>query len=187
MKSQPDNKLSAQKASGELSDNNHPNDDFQFDSDAASPSKKPKMLGILLILSAVIVGFLYYKKNNTEEAQEVLDQKISKNQSIAGINEVIFHDLDEVVVNLDNKGKDNNFLKIKITLEIRDPDHLDVVKKMTPKINDVMLVYLKTLKPSDLKGSIGLYRLREELMIRFNKIITPAQINDVLFKDFIMQ
>ncbi|MDJ1407539.1 MAG: flagellar basal body-associated FliL family protein [Candidatus Midichloria sp.] len=58
---------------------------------------------------------------------------------------------------------------------------------MMPKLNDVLLVYLKTLKPSDIKGSIGIYRLREELMVRFNKIIAPAQINDVLFKDFIMQ
>ncbi|WHQ46428.1 MAG: flagellar basal body-associated FliL family protein [Candidatus Midichloria sp.] len=57
---------------------------------------------------------------------------------------------------------------------------------MMPKINDVFLIYLKILKPSELKGSIGIYRLREELMIRFNKIIVSAQVNDVLFKDFIM-
>ena len=184
MKSQSDNKSNAKNTSGESFDINNKFDDFN---NIINTNNKPKILAILLILSAITVGFLYYKKNNSENMQEKSYKKDIEIHEGTDVGAVIFHDLDELIVNLDNKGKENSFLKIRITLEILDKESLEVVKKMMPKINDVLLVYLKTLKPSDLKGSIGLYRLREELMIRFNKIIAPAQINDVLFKDFIMQ
>ena len=187
MKSQTDNKLSTQSTSEELSEISNKSDGLRSNDNTNHTSNKIKVFTVLLMLSAITVGFLYYKKNNAEKEQEEYSEKAAVQQESTGMDTVIFHDLDELIVNLDNNGKDNAFLKIKITLEIRDKESLEVVKKMMPKINDVLLVYLKTLKPSDLKGSIGLYRLREELMIRFNKIIAPAQISDVLFKDFIMQ
>ena len=187
MKSQTDNKSNMKNTSGEISDIREKDDIFKTaDEGSRTISKKPLMFVVLLILSAVAVGFVYYKKNNSNPIKND-QQKNNSAASQSGVDEVIFQDLDEMVVNLDSKGKENNFLKLKITLEVSDKESLEVIKKMMPKLNDVLLVYLKTLKPSDIKGSIGIYRLREELMVRFNKIIAPAQINDVLFKDFIMQ
>ncbi|MDJ1257834.1 MAG: flagellar basal body-associated FliL family protein [Candidatus Midichloria sp.] len=187
MKSQTDNKSNMKNTLGEISDIREKDDIFKTaDEGSLTISKKPLMLAVLLILSTVAVGFVYYKKNNSNPVENN-QQKNNSTASQSGVDEVIFQDLDEMVVNLDSKGKENNFLKLKITLEVHDKESLEVIKKMMPKLNDVLLVYLKTLKPSDIKGSIGIYRLREELMVRFNKIIAPAQINDVLFKDFIMQ
>jgi flagellar FliL protein len=56
-----------------------------------------------------------------------------------------------------------------------------------PRIEDTFQVYMRELRPSDLAGSAGLYRLREELLRRVNVAIHPARAEAVLFKDVIVQ
>jgi flagellar FliL protein len=34
---------------------------------------------------------------------------------------------------------------------------------------------------------MGLYRLREEMLIRINAAVAPAKVNDVLFKELLVQ
>jgi flagellar FliL protein len=43
------------------------------------------------------------------------------------------------------------------------------------------------LRPSDLDGSVGLFRLREELTRRVNAVLAPGRINAVLFKEIVIQ
>jgi flagellar protein FliL len=43
------------------------------------------------------------------------------------------------------------------------------------------------LRPTDLDGSAGLYRLKEELTRRVNAAIAPSHINAVLFKEIVVQ
>ena len=54
---------------------------------------------------------------------------------------------------------------------------------MLTRVTDAFQTYLRELRPSDLEGSAGLYRLKEELTRRVNAAIEPARINAVLFKD----
>ena len=42
-------------------------------------------------------------------------------------------------------------------------------------------------RPSDLDGSGGLYRMRDELTRRINTMIAPNRINAVLFKEVVVQ
>jgi flagellar FliL protein len=46
---------------------------------------------------------------------------------------------------------------------------------------------LRELRPSDLNGSAGLFRLKEELTKRVNLALAPQQVNAVLFKEIIIQ
>jgi len=56
-----------------------------------------------------------------------------------------------------------------------------------PRIIDNFQVYLRELRIDDLKGSAGMYRLREELLTRVNAAAQPAKINAVLFKEMLIQ
>ena len=47
--------------------------------------------------------------------------------------------------------------------------------------------YLRELRLEDLQGAAGVYRLREELLVRVNQAVRPAKVNDVLFKDMLIQ
>jgi flagellar FliL protein len=56
-----------------------------------------------------------------------------------------------------------------------------------PRVTDIFQTYLRELRPADLTGSAGLFRLREELTRRVNVTIAPQQINAVLFKEIVVQ
>jgi len=100
---------------------------------------------------------------------------------------VVFHDLPDFLVNLNTGDKRAKFLKVSVTLEIDDPTTLEAVQTHEPRIIDNFQIYLRELRPSDLSGSAGIYRLREELLRRVNETLHPVQINDILFKEMIVQ
>lgn len=100
---------------------------------------------------------------------------------------VAFLDLPEILVNLNTTGRKSSFLKIRVSLEI--PNQLDVpaVTQVQDRVVDAFQVYLRELRVEDLKGSAGMYRLREELLARVNAAVAPIKVNDVLFKEMLVQ
>jgi flagellar FliL protein len=101
---------------------------------------------------------------------------------------VVFVDLPEVLVNLSNAGTDRTqYLKVKIVLELPDQLMIAQIQPIMPRVMDAFQTYLRELRPSDLDGSAGLYRLKEELTRRVNASIAPSKINAVLFKEIVVQ
>ena len=58
---------------------------------------------------------------------------------------------------------------------------------MLPRVLDAFQTYLREMRPTDLEGSAGLYRLRDELTRRVNLAVAPNRINAVLFKEIVVQ
>jgi flagellar FliL protein len=101
---------------------------------------------------------------------------------------VVFVDLPEVLVNLSNSGSDRTqYLKVKIVLELPDQNMIPQIQPVMPRVMDAFQTYLRELRASDLDGSAGLYRLKEELTRRVNASIAPSRINAVLFKEIVVQ
>jgi len=99
----------------------------------------------------------------------------------------VFYDLQEILVNLNSGGRKSSFLKIRVSLELasaRDKAKMDTIM---PRVIDNFQTYLRELRITDLKGSAGMYRLREELLVRVNAAAAPAKIKDVLFKEMLIQ
>ena len=48
-------------------------------------------------------------------------------------------------------------------------------------------VVLRELRASDLNGSAGLFRLKEELTRRVNNAVAPVKVSAVLFKEIMVQ
>ena len=100
----------------------------------------------------------------------------------------VFVDLPEILVNLSSGGSDRTqYLKVKMTLELADQALMQQVQPMMPRVTDTFQTYLRELRPSDLDGSAGLYRLKEELTRRVNATIAPSHVNAVLFKEIVIQ
>lgn len=101
----------------------------------------------------------------------------------------IFVDVREMIVNLSPEpGQDKaRFLKLKVSLELKNSGVEAEVKPLMPRVEDAFQVYTRELRASDLTGSAGLYRLREELLRRVNVAIHPARAEAVLFKDVVVQ
>ncbi len=101
----------------------------------------------------------------------------------------VFLDLPDVLVNLSSTGAGDRtqYLKVKVVLELPDQQLSAQIQPVMPRIMDTFQTYLRELRPTDLDGSAGLYRLKEELTRRVNAAIAPARINAVLFKEIVVQ
>jgi flagellar FliL protein len=100
----------------------------------------------------------------------------------------VFVDVPEVLVNLSNSGTDRiQYLKVKVVLEIADAALSPQVQSVMPRVMDAFQTYLRELRPTDLDGSAGLYRLKEELTRRVNLAIAPSRVNAVLFREIVVQ
>jgi flagellar FliL protein len=104
------------------------------------------------------------------------------------VKPAVFVDLPEVVVNLASASAERaQYLKIKIVLELPEQKMVEQIQPVMPRVMDAFQTYLRELRASDLDGSAGLYRLKEELTRRVNASISPSRINAVLFKEIVVQ
>ncbi len=96
--------------------------------------------------------------------------------------------LPAMTVNLNDDGAEGDqFLKLTIALEVADEAVMKEIQPRMAKVVDAFQVYLRELRKSDLEGSAGIYRLKEELRRRVNLAIFPAQVEGILFKEILVQ
>lgn len=99
-----------------------------------------------------------------------------------------FVDLPEMTVNLAlGSGERQQFLKVKVSLEVADQKTVPEIQPMLPRVMDAFQVFMRELRPNDLEGSAGLHRLKEEMIRRVNVAVYPAKVDAVLFKEVLVQ
>lgn len=165
---------------------------------AATESEKKRLSGKKIILFFVLPVVLVLGTAAGVYFSGALDGMLGKKQDKVAVEKAkaealrakaVFFDLPELLVNLNSTGtgRRTNFLKISISLEMPGEADVTQLKQMLPRIIDSFQVYLRELRVTDLKGSAGMYRLREDLLRRVNEAARPLKINDVLFKEMLIQ
>jgi flagellar FliL protein len=100
----------------------------------------------------------------------------------------VFIDVPDMMVNLVGvPGERVQYLKVKIVLEVREEKQIEAIKPSMPRVTDIFQTYLRELRATDLSGSAGLFRLKEELTKRVNAAVSPIQVSAVLFKEIVVQ
>src|SRR3546814_5495805 len=74
----------------------------------------------------------------------------------------VFFDLPQMLVNLNTGGKNRNYLKIAISLELTNQEDSVALQNLLPRVVDNLQVHLRELRGEDLRGSAGVQRPREE-------------------------
>ena len=150
----------------------------------SAPAKRAlplKLIGIIAAASLVVLGGgvgAYFVFGASKEAK----------MATPAVKPPVFLDVPEVLVNLSNAGTDRTqYLKVKVVLELADATLQPQIQTTMPRVMDAFQTYLRELRPTDLDGSAGLYRLKEELTRRVNLAIAPSRINAVLFKEIVVQ
>jgi flagellar protein FliL len=157
----------------------------------APPSKFGLKLGkkqiLFFVLPGVLVllagagGFLYY--HGTFDS--LLGRKPAA-EVAAAPKPLIFFDLPDFLVNLNSGGHKSNFLKLTVSLQIENPEDQMKLQAVLPRIIDNCQIFLRELRIEDLRGSSGIYRLREEMLARINAV-SQVKVDDVLFKEMLVQ
>jgi flagellar FliL protein len=96
-------------------------------------------------------------------------------------------DVPEMVANLNSNAHKPSYIKLVTRIEIPKPEDAEKVKAALPRLQDIMQTYLREMRPEELRGSAGTYRLREELLVRVNAAVAPAKVSDVLFTQMLVQ
>ena len=162
------------------------NDEAEGEEGKAAPAKRKLPLKLILIAAGGLValcvlgggGYYFLSAGRSEAA-------VAAN----AVKPPVFLDLPDVLVNLSSTGAGDRtqYLKVKVVLELPDQQLSAQIQPVMPRIMDTFQTYLRELRPTDLDGSAGLYRLKEELTRRVNAAIAPAHINAVLFKEIVVQ
>lgn len=123
-----------------------------------------------------------------EEAAERRDQAAQLEQDRSNEElELLFVELEEQRFNLNTGGQGTSFLSAKIILEVDRESYKSDLEAKMPRILDEFNTYMRELRPEDLDGSAGIFRLKEELLMRINQAVAPTRVKDVLFQQFLVQ
>jgi flagellar protein FliL len=147
----------------------------------AAPKSKLKVMiaavGGFVVVCAAATWFLFFRGHGEEVHAEAPPPKPP-----------VYIDVPEMLVNLvASPGERIQYLKAKIVIEVKEEKQVEAIKPNLPRVTDLFQTYLRELRPADLGGSAGLFRLKEELTRRVNTAVAPTPVNAVLFKEFVVQ
>ncbi|GEP08355.1 flagellar basal body-associated protein FliL [Methylobacterium gnaphalii] len=166
---------------------------------AAAPKSKKKLVIIaaaaVLLIGGGAGGYFMMKKPAAAAQGEQADAHGAPAAEGGGHGAggpkmgVAFLEVRDLVVNLTPEPgqQKGGYLKLKVALELKNGLVEQEVKPLLPRVEDTFQTYMRELRASDIAGSAGLYRLREELLRRVNVAIHPAKAEAVLFKDVVVQ
>jgi flagellar FliL protein len=138
--------------------------------------KQIMIVGGLVALLAIGGGAFMFLGGSHEEAAEPAEKM-----------PVVFVDLPDMMVNLTAPSERPKYLKMKIALEVSDEKQAEQVRPLLPRVVDSFQTHIREMRPEDLDGSAGMYRLKEELLRRINQAVFPAKVDAILFKELLLQ
>ncbi len=97
-------------------------------------------------------------------------------------------ELPEIIANLNSDpGQNPAYIKLHAVIEVASAHDVAIAKAEMPRLLDLFQTYLREMRPEELAGSAGTWRLREELIARADVAIAPARVTDVLFTELLVQ
>ncbi len=155
-----------------------------------APTKKgiPKLfiiVGAAVVALLLAGGGLFFFLSSTGGSEEAADAHGAAASSEA--HDTFIFNLPPMMVNLSSEEGSQGFMKLTIALEVADEEMMTEIQPRLAKVIDAFQVYMRELRKSDLEGSAGIYRLKEELLRRVNLAIYPAHVESVLFKEILVQ
>jgi len=167
-------------------------EDGEFEGPA--PGKKSRLKKLLFIILPVIlligVGAGAYLSGlldpllggGGDHGDEMAEEDVEEDHGPA-----TYYELPEMLVNLYGTGRRTNYLKITVALEVTGKDAVPHLEEVLPRIVDSFQVFLRELRVDDLRGSAGMYQLKEELLLRVNAATGSTEVRDVLFREMLVQ
>jgi flagellar protein FliL len=151
--------------------------------EAPAPKGKLKMMLAVVAVLAIAGGsatwFFFMRHHNDEMHAET---------AAPPPKPPVYVEVPDMLVNLIGlSGERVQYLKAKIVLEVKEEKQAEAIKPALPRVTDIFQTYMRELRPTDLNGSAGLFRLKEDLTRRVNAAVAPNQVSAVLFKEVVIQ
>ncbi len=170
-------------------------DDIEDDAELEEGLKQKKLSGkkiimiavpILLLLAGGVGAYMFMGGDSSDVMLDENGEPMVAEEHSGEPTELLFYDIEPMLVNLTSAGGQASYLKLTVTLEVDQQSSIENLQLNLPRIIDNFQVYLRELRLEDINGSAGMFRLKEELLIRVNETIYPTRVNDVLFKEMLI-
>jgi flagellar protein FliL len=136
-------------------------------------------VGVLAVLGVGAAGYFFFLGHHGGE---------EKHAEAAPPKPPVFIEVPDMLVNLSGQpGERVQYLRVKVVLEVKEDKQAEAIKPSMPRVTDIFQTYIRELRASDLSGSAGLFRLKEELTRRVNMATAPTPVAAVLFKEIVVQ
>lgn len=164
-----------------MSDEPQTEEDAEEEGEVEEKKKPPLLIligaGVVLLLLIAGAAWFFLFSGGGDSGED----------AVAEAKPAYFYDLPTMTVNLASEDDGEQFLKLTVALELDDEAMIEPLELRMPRVLDAFQVYLRELRRSDLEGSKGIYRLKEELRRRVNLAISPARVESILFKEILIQ
>lgn len=166
---------------GQAMADNDQDDGASGSDEVAAPKSRLKLIIAVAAVLVLVAGggtwFLFFRGHAEEVHAEAALPKPP-----------VFVEVPDMLVNLAGlPGERVQYLKLKVVLEVKEEKLVEQIKPAMPRVTDIFQTYMRELRPSELNGSAGLFRLKEELTRRVNAVVPPGQVTAVLFKEIVIQ
>lgn len=134
---------------------------------------------VLLLLIAGALGYYFLVMQKGDAKEKAAEDKAAE--------AAIYVPAPEMIVNLRTPDGQSAFLKINFAIAAHDEAAGEMLKERMPEIRDALQPFLRELRPEDLAGSAGVFRIKEEMTRRVKDRVGADKIDDILIQDMIQQ
>ena len=140
-------------------------------------------LPVLLLVGAGVTAYFMGWLGFLGGGEEVVEEE----QVEKAVTPAAFIDLPRFTVNLSSTGNQRALLQLTMSIELANEAQKPAVEAVLPRVIDSFQVFLRDLRVEDLAGTRGTYRLKEEMLNRANAALAPIKVEDVLFREMLVQ
>jgi len=145
---------------------------------------------VLLLAGLGIGGYLLFDKLNSveggaEKPKIEVKEEVEEDTNPEEIGHII--DFEQVIVNLNNTKGKKNYLKLKINIELRSEDALELYEERKALIFDSLLTTVSNKTKEELMSIGGKEELKEELKTTFNDMLGKKIIRNIYWRIFVIQ
>lgn len=152
----------------------------------AAPGRSKRLIiligGAVVLLAGIGGGAFFYLKSG-DKAATIEAHQVQRAASYIELRDIIV----SLAPSAGRSQDQPRMLKLKLVIEVSNARIVPEIQQLQPRIEDILQIYLRELRVSDLEGSAALYRLKEELLRRVNSAVYPRRVDAVLFKDIATQ
>ncbi len=148
--------------------------------------KKTILIILTVVICAIAVTYFFFKVVRTSKSYKGQNTTQSVTSSSKEEIKNSYLNLDPIIVNLLSSSGKQNYAKLTLTLQLSSDQEIKKIEAKLPIIIDTIENFLRELRVEDFNGSGNTFLLKEEFLKRINRITYPLVIDDVLFKEVVV-
>ncbi len=151
---------------------------------------KAVLLGVIVIVQALVaIGltqFVIVPRLGVQNADMSGQQPVAEQEAEAPELGVLVG-LQEIIVTLAGDPKRPRYLRINVSLEVKDQLTADIVGTRLPQLRDIVIMTLSSETAAELSSPEGKKGLRDEIFRRINDKMPAGTLLNVYFSDLVVQ